>query len=143
MPRYLIPFYGAAIGYAALAYLAREDGIILIEVIGFGLPALLWWAFEWFAPPAIAAFAGFQARQSIPSAAFAAPLVVLVAVITPTVRGTNVVIPGPIPWLAAFPFSLNQALPIIQERLVLWGSVFLLAVIVGRIIRLTHRSSGT
>lgn len=144
MPPYLIPaLYGIAIGYAALAYLARENGIIMIEVIGFGLPMILWLALEWVAPPVIAAFMGFQARQSIGKAMFGAPIVILFSVITPTVPGKNVVIPALIPWLAAYPSSLNQALPIIQERLFLWGGVFLVAVVLGKISRLTHHSSGT
>lgn len=144
MPKNLIPIlYGIAIAYAAITCLVRENGIIMIEVIGFGLPLLLWLLFEWVAPPIIAALIGFQARQSIAKALAGIPLVFLYASVTPTVHGKSVVIPSIIPWLAAFPSSLTQAMPIIQERLILWGGVFLVALIFGKISRQTHPSSGT
>lgn len=140
MPPYLITtLYGVAIAYAALAYLVGENGIIMIEVIGFGLPMILWLALEWIAPLSIAVFMGFQARTSIVKALLGAPIVVLYCLVTPTVHARNIVLPALIPWLAAFPSSLNQALPIIQERLVLWGCVFLAAVVLGRIGRVATK----
>ena len=144
MPTNLIPvLYGVAMGYAILTCIVRENGIVMIEVFGFGLPVLCWLLMEWLAPLVIAIFMGVQASASISRAMSGAPLVILFSVVSPTVHGKNVVIPTLIPWLAAFPSSLPHTLPILQERLLLWGSVFLGALVLGRISRLTHPSSGT
>ncbi|MGB2833539.1 MAG: hypothetical protein WBC07_11340 [Methylotenera sp.] len=142
-PKLIPVLYVFAIFYAVLSCLIREDGIILIDVIGFGLPMLFWLAMEWIAPFTVSVFMGMKARESFSKAMFGLPLVLLYSLVTPTIRGENHVIPSIIPWLAGFPSSLPKALPILQERMLLWCGVFIVSLIFAKISRLTHPSSGT
>jgi hypothetical protein len=137
-PKLIPVLYIFAVFYAVVSCSIRENGIVIINVIGFGLPMLLWWLLEWIAPLAVAVFVGFQARQSFSKAMFGLPLVFIYALVTPTIRGENDVIPSIIPWLAGFPTSLTKAMPILQERTLLWCGVFIASLILARISRLTH-----
>lgn len=127
--------YGIAAAYAVLTLIARETGIILITVIGFGLPVFAFLAMEWLVPPLVAVIVGLQARWSLTRAFHGAPLVLLYTIITPFVHGKNVVLPADVPWLAAFPGSTTEAVSIIQQRIVWWGGAFLAALILGHLSR--------
>ena len=127
--------YGIAGAYALGSLILRETGVIFITVIGFGIPVLAFLLMEWVVPPLVAIFIGLQARWSFARTAYGLPLVILFAVITPSVHGKNVVLPTNVPWLAAFPASAADAAPIIQTRIVCWGALFLAALMLGRVSR--------
>lgn len=138
LPQFL---YGFAAGYAVISCLLRENGFTMVMVFGFGLPVLVLLVTEWVVPPLIAVFFGFQARWSFNKAISAIPLVILYSVISPTIHGKNTVLPVLLPWLADFPSSIALALPIIGERLVWWGSLFVIALVSGCISRVVSPPS--
>jgi hypothetical protein len=109
-------------------------------LIGFGLPVFGLLALEWVAPPCIAAFFGFQARWSLKNAISATPLIILYSVISPTFQ-TNSAIPVLLPWLAGFPTNIASTLPVIGERLVWWGGIFIIALVSGHISRIVSPPS--
>lgn len=130
--------YGFAAGYALISCLLRENGFTVLMVFGFGLPVLALLVIEWIAPPLIALFFGLQARSSLNKAISAIPLIILYSVISPTIQGKNTLLPVLLPWLAAFPSSIDLALPIIGERLVWWGSLFAIALVSAHISRIVR-----
>lgn len=125
--------YGFAVGYAVISCLLRENGFVIIMVFGFGLPVLGLLVIEWVVPPFISVFFGFQARWSLNKAISAIPLVILYSIISPTIQGKNTALPVLLPWPAAFPFNTTSVLPIIGERLIWWGSMFVIALVSGHI----------
>ena len=126
--------YAVAIGYAALALAVGEDGIIMIEVFGFGLPVLIWPMMEWVIAPLVAITVGLQARESIPRALLGIPLVLLFALVTPTVKGKNTVIPAEVPWLAHHSFG-DAIVSVLLMRLLLWGGLFFISMVAAMVLR--------
>lgn len=131
----ILALYLSAIIYSGVSCLIREEGVILLTVIGFGLPVLALLAVEWIVPLLVASFFGLQARFSYSRAFAGAPLVILYAIVTPLTRGKNVVLPTNMPWLADFPASTRDAIPIIEGRILLWGGIFIFALMLGRLSR--------
>lgn len=133
--------YGFAASYALISCLLRETGFTMVMVFGFGLPVLALLVIEWVVPPLIAIFFGIQARCSLNKAISAIPLVIVYSVISPTIQGKNTALPVLLPWLAAFPSSIDLALPIMGERLVWWGSLFVIALVSAYISRIVSPPS--
>lgn len=130
--------YAVAIGYAVLALAVGENGIIMIDVFGFGLPVLVWLLLEWVAPPLVAATEGLRARESIPGALRGIPLVLLFAVVTPTVKGRNVVIPAEVPWLAHHSVG-DGMVAVLLARVLLWCAVFCAFFVAALVVRRLKR----
>lgn len=134
--------YAVVIGYAVLAFAVGENGIIMIEVFGFGLPVLIWPLLEWVAPPLVAMTEGLRARESISSALRGIPLVLLFAIVTPTVKGKNVVIPAEVPWLAHHSFR-DGIVSVLLERVLLWSAVFLVVLVAVLVLRRLKQATNT
>jgi hypothetical protein len=106
----------------------------MIEVFGFGLSVLFCPLMEWVVPPLVAIKEGLRARVSIPRALIGIPLVFLFAVVTPTLKGKNTVIPAEVPWLAHHSMA-DPMVSILLTRLLLWGAIFCVFMAVGIVLR--------
>ena len=140
-PKHMKLLYASATVYALLMLIVRENGVVLIEVLGFGLPVLVFLAIEWVLPVAVAAIAGFQNKWSLQAAINAFPLVVVFAAISPFVSGKSTVLPTHLPWMAAAPSSISQAIEAIASRAPWWLLVYVIALFAGRFMRLTSSAS--
>ncbi len=134
-PKHLKLGYAIAAIYALLTFFIREDGVLIVEAIGLGLPVLAFLLIEWVLPVLAAAIAGLQTKWSLRAAINASPLVIVLACISPFVPGKNTVLPAHLPWMAAAPASVSQALEILVSQAPWWLLVYVLALVAGRFLR--------
>jgi len=135
--RALIAFYAAGLLYAALMYYLGPYIPLATIALGFCLLIFFYLAVEWVAAPALAVIIGFQARWwSLPVLVLCgAPVVILFTAISPVVSSGSESLAVPVPWLAVFSASRSSIAPIIQERLLWWGLLFIAAALLGRLSR--------
>ena len=131
-----LTLYAGVLLYAAVAYFLGPLVPIATIALGFGLLIIPYLFMEWIATPVVAAVMGYQARWTISGAlVFGLPLVVLFTAITPVVSSGNASMSVPVPWLSVFASNKAKVVPIILERLVWWVSLYLVALVTGRISR--------
>ncbi|MDC6171138.1 hypothetical protein [Paucibacter sp. XJ19-41] len=129
-----VTLYLGVLLYAALMYLLGPLVPVATIALGFGLLVIPYLMLEWIATPAVAAFMGFQARWSVAVAlVIGLPLVALFTVITPVVSSGSESLAVPVPWLAVFAKSKSSVMAVVRERLVWWGTLYLSAVVAGRL----------
>jgi hypothetical protein len=133
----LLVFYAAGLLYAALTYYLGPYIPLATIALGFGLLIFFYLAVEWVVAPVLAVIIGFQARWwSLPVLIlFGAPVVILFTAISPVVSSGSKALGVPVPWLAVFTASRSAIAPIIQERLLWWGLLFIAAALLGRVSR--------
>lgn len=137
MPLVLIfALYAFILIYGVTAYALGSFLQVVTVVLSFGLLIIFYLALEWIATPFVALAIGFQARWSFTtSLVLGAPLVVLFTVITLVVSSGNPSLPMPVPWLSVFKKARTEVIPIIHERLIWWGGIYMTGMLIGRISR--------
>jgi hypothetical protein len=141
-PKQQILGYAIAAVYSLLMFLIREDGVLFVEVIGLGLPVLAFLIVEWVLPVLVAVIAGLQIKWALRAAINAFPLVIVFACISPFVQGKNIVLPAHLPWMAAAPTSIPQAIEALVSRAPWWLLVYVRALVAGRLMRPPPSTSG-
>lgn len=132
----LLSLYAVVTTYAALTYFLGELVPLATIVLGFGIFIILYLMLEWVATPMVAAFMGFHARWSVGTAlVFGLPLVVAFTFVTPVVSSGNATLAVPVPWLSVYTKSRVEVLPLIWERLVWWGVLYAVSMLLGLVSR--------
>lgn len=132
----LISMYGVVAVYAALTYLLGDLVPLATIALGFGILIIPYLLLEWIATPLVAAIMGFQARWSIGVAlVLGLPLVVAFTFATPVISSGDPTLSVPVPWLSVYAKSRATVLPLIKERLLWWGMLYAVAMLLGLVSR--------